>query len=212
MEKKSLPDKYSPSAQLYKPVQFEDDPRRSLEKQKQKEESKKAEAVKQEKEGYEKGHAAGYEKGLQDGAKAVQERLSRCEKIIIELGNYREQKIEELMPQLIELSLEIAKKIIHREIDLDRNVIMHVAQDAIKKVGEKEENIIIKVNPLDYEVMVANIDLLKEESGVKKVTVEPLASITPGGCYIETQTSEIDANVEEQIKEVSNAISTAVDS
>jgi len=212
VEKKSLPDKNSSSAQLYKPVQFEDDPRRSFEKQKQKEESKKAEAIIQEKEGYEKGHAAGYEKGLQDGAKAVQERLNRFEKIIIELGDYREQKIEELMPQLIELSLEIAKKIIHREIDLDRNIIMHVAQDAIKKVGEKEENIIIKVNPLDYEVMVANIDLLKEESGVKTVTVEPLASITPGGCYVETQTSEIDAKVEEQIKEVTNAISTAVDS
>ena len=212
MEKKSLPDNNSLSAQLYKPVQFEDDPRRSLEKQKQKDESKKAEAIIQEKEGYEKGHAAGYEKGLQDGAKAVQERLARCEKIIIELGKYREQKIEELMPQLIELSLEIAKKIIHREIDLNRDIIMHVAQDATKKVGEKEEDIIIKVNPLDYEVMIANIALLKEESGLKNVTIEPLASITPGGCYIETKTSEIDATVEEQIKEVTDAISTAVDS
>lgn len=212
MEKKSLPDHNTSSAQPYMPVQFEDDPRRSFEKQRQKEESKKAEALIQEKTGYEKGHAAGYEKGLKDGENEVRARLARFGNIMLELETYREKKIDELMPQIIELSLEIAKKIIHREIDIDRNIIMHVAQDAIKKVGEKEGNIIIKVNPLDYEVMIANLDLLKEEAGVKSVIVEPLASIAPGGCYIETQTSEIDANIEEQIKEVTNAISTAVDS
>ena len=212
MEKKSLPDPKGPSAKLYMPVQFEDDPRRSFEKQKQKEESRKAEELIQEKKGYEKGHAAGYEKGLKDGENEVRARLGRFEKIMMELEKYREKKIDELMPQIIELSLEIAKKIVHREIDLDRSIIMHVAQDAIKKVGEKEGDIVIKVNPLDYEVIIANIDVLKEEAGVKSVTIEPVASIAPGGCYIETKTSEIDANVEEQIKEVTNAISTAVDS
>jgi type III secretion protein L len=99
--------------------------------------------------------------------------------------------------------------VIHKEIELDKNIVMYVVNDAIKKVREHEEKITIKVNPLDYEIMVSNIDVLKEQTGLKGISVEPASSISPGGCYIETHAGEIDARIEEQIKEVENAISTA---
>lgn len=107
--------------------------------------------------------------------------------------------------------MEIAKRVIHKEVELDKNIVMYIARDAIKKVEESEESIVIKVNPLDYEVMVANINLLKEQSGLKNISVEPQSTISPGGCYIETQTGEIDARIEEQIKEIQDAINTATD-
>lgn len=159
--------------------------------------------------GYEKGYAAGHEKGIRDGENEVSERLKRLEGIIIELENYREKKINALLPDIIILSMEIAKKVIHKEIELDKNIVMYVVNDAIKKVREHEEKITIKVNPLDYEIMVSNIDVLKEQTGLKGISVEPASSISPGGCYIETHAGEIDARIEEQIKEVENAISTA---
>ena len=161
------------------------------------------------KRGYAEGHTQGLAKGLAEGKDEVSASLKRLGEIIVSLDQFRENKLTELFPSIIELSLEIAKKIVHKEIDLDRNLIVSVARDAIQKVGEKEENVVIKVNQLDYEVMISYIDLLKEQSGLKNISVEPSAAISPGGCYIETPVGEVDARLEEQMKEVEDVISTA---
>ena len=161
------------------------------------------------KKGYAEGHAKGFTEGLAEGEDEVSASLKRLGEIIVSLDRFRENKLAELCPNIIELSLEISKKIVHKEIGLDRNLIVSVARDAIKKVVEKEENVVVKVNELDYEVMISYIDLLKEQSGLKNISVEPSAAISPGGCYIETPTGEVDARLEEQMKEVEDVISTA---
>lgn len=161
------------------------------------------------KRGFTEGHAEGLAKGLAEGEVEVNASLKRLGEIIASLDKFRENKLTELSPNIIELSLEIAKKIVHKEIDLDRDLIVSVARDAMQKVAEREENVVIKVNQLDYEVMIAYIDLLKEQSGLKNVSVEPSAAISPGGCYIETPVGEVDARLEEQVKEVEDVISTA---
>ncbi|MGD0282483.1 MAG: FliH/SctL family protein [Dissulfurispiraceae bacterium] len=162
------------------------------------------------KKGYKEGHAEGFTKGLDGGKDEVNSSLKRLGEIIVSLSQFRENKLNELLPDIMDLSLEIAKKIVHKEIDLDRNLILSVAQDAIRKVAENEEGVVIKVNPLDYEVMIPHIDLLKEQSGLKNIAIEPSTSVSPGGCYIETQTGEVDARLEEQIKEVEDVIGTAI--
>ncbi len=162
------------------------------------------------KKGYKEGHAEGFTKGLDGGKAEVNSSLKRLGEIIVSLSQFRENKLNELLPDIMDLSLEIAKKIVHKEIDLDRNLILAVAQDAIRKVAENEEGVVIKVNPLDYEVMIPHIDLLKEQSGLKNIAIEPSTSVSPGGCYIETQTGEVDARLEEQIKEVEDVIGTAI--
>jgi flagellar assembly protein FliH len=212
VEKKSLSNKLFDTVQPYEPVKFEDSllNKKPLNKG-TKEEDIQARIRASESEGYKKGYEEGYERGLVNGEKEIAAVTKRLEGIIRELEDYEKKKANELLSQIIDLSLEIAKKVIHKEVELDKNIVMYVAQDAIKKLEENEENIIIKVNPLDYEVMIANINLLKEQSGVKNIAIEPLSAISPGSCYIETKTGEIDARIEEQIKEVKDVISTATD-
>lgn len=211
MEKKSSSNNSLDSVQPYRPVQFEEDASlKKAHKKVIKEEDIHARIKASEKEGYEKGYAAGYDKGIKDGEEETALKLKRLEGIIKELEGYKEKKTNELLPMIIDLSLEIAKRVIHKEVELDKNIVMYIAQDAIKKVEESEDSIVIKVNPLDYEVMVANINLLKEQSGLKNISVEPQSTISPGGCYIEMQTGEIDSRIEEQMKEIHGAINTAV--
>jgi len=220
VEKKSS---FKPDAavRLYTPVQFEEKDKLSKKisagqrAHNINEEDIHAQISILENKGYEEGYAAGYEKGIRDGENEVSEKLKKLEGIIIELGieieNYRTKKINELLPDIVGLSMEIAKKVIHKEVELDKNIIMYIVNDAVKKIKEQEEKITIKVNPLDYKTIVANIDVLKEQTGLKNISVEPALSISPGGCYIETHAGEIDARIEEQIREVENAISTATD-
>lgn len=160
------------------------------------------------KRGFEQGHAEGYAAGFAKGSNEVNSLLGRFGDIIVSLDKFKETRLAELLPEMIGLSLEIAKKIVHKEIDLDRNLILKIAGDAITK-GSRDGDMVIKVNPLDYEVMIAHIDHLKEQSGLKSITIEPSDAIAPGGCFIETPAGEVDARYEEQVKEVEDAITTA---
>ena len=160
------------------------------------------------KRGFEQGHAEGYAGGLQEGKNEIDATIGRLGQIMASIDRFRETRLAELLPEIIDLSLEIAKKVVHKEIELDRNLIFKIAGDAIAK-GGGDEGIVIKINPLDYEVMISHIDHLKEQSGLKKITIEPSDSISPGGCFIETPTGEVDARYEEQVKEIEDAITTA---
>ena len=173
---------------------------------------KKDESVKKsETEGFDKGFAAGIEQGIRAGQKEISERLSRLESVISELEHVKERKIQEILPEIVDLSLEIARKIVHRKIEQDREIIVTVVREAVKKIG-REEKMLIRVNPADYDTMISNLEVLREESRLKDITIEPSESVSPGGCYIETPTAEVDARIEEQIRELRDAITSALDS
>ncbi len=206
MEKKLSPNSSLDSVRLYEPVQFEEGRDKTVFGKG----LKKGDEVRElEKEGYEKGYAEGYDKGVKDGEKETAAKLKRLEGIIKEIEGYKEKKVNELLPQFTDLSMEIAKKIVHKEIELDKDVIMHIARDAVKRIEESVEEVVIKVSHMDYEVMIAHLNELKEQSGLKNIIIEPQQAISPGGCYIETRTGEIDARIEEQTKEISDAVGTA---
>jgi flagellar assembly protein FliH len=200
--KKSLPDDV-PAALPYKFTRF--DPPKELG-------DVFAEARAREEAGYQKGLNAGHEEGLKRGEMEMREKISGLDAILGELRQFRKARLEELLPEFLGLAEEIARKVIFREIKIDGTVVMDVAADALKRVSERAEQVIIKVNPADYETMITNLDILKEGTSIGSISVESQASISPGGCYIETRLGEVDARIEEKIKEVENAIATAAHS
>ena len=209
MAKNSSADqKNDDNVRRYIPAQFD---KSSAEPDRGVEENRKDELRKSESEGFEKGYSEGLARGIQEGQKEVRERLGRLESVIRELERVKERKIEELLPEIVDLSLDIARKIIHRKIEQDREIIVSVVREAIHRLG-REETMTIRVNPADYDTMISNIEVLREETRLRDVTVEPSASVSPGGCTIETPSGEVDARVEEQIREIRDAITTALDS
>jgi len=39
---------------------------------------------------------------------------------------------------------------------------------------------LIRVNPADYDTMISNLEVLREESRLKDITIEPSESVSPG--------------------------------
>lgn len=212
MEKKSSLNENSMTAQPYELMPFDAQSRKKDKEPVVTMEEIHARIKAREEEGYERGYSAGQVKALGDAENEKRAWIEKIEGIIKVLENYREQKVKDMMPEIVDLSMEIARKVIFREIKLDRTIIMDVAGDAVKRVGEREDGIIIKVNPLDYEMMINVSESLRERAGLKNISIEPVTAISPGGCYIETQTGEIDARVEEKIVEIENVLNTATNS
>jgi len=63
----------------------------------------------------------------------------------------------------------------------------------------------IKINPLDYEFIKENTQILdNSDKGAYSFEFEPDASISPGGCYIETDNGAVDGRLESQIETLKN--------
>lgn len=210
VKKMLLSNKDFDPVQPYKPVQFEDNISdvKIIKEETEKDIQAKLEALEQK--GYLEGYAAGHEKGIKDAEAEIAEKLRRLQGVIKELDGYKEKKTKEWLPQIIDLALEISKKIIRKEVELDEMAVLRIARDAMKKIEGSREDIIIRVSHQDYDAMVTGIAFLKEQQEVKDISVEPSSSISPGGVYIITPTVEIDAGIEEQIKEIQDGISTAI--
>ncbi|MCX8070768.1 MAG: FliH/SctL family protein [Thermodesulfovibrionales bacterium] len=168
------------------------------------------------KEAFDKGYSDGLKKAeqegkklLDEGKKQIAEKCDRLESIINKLEVYRKDIVEQLLPDVINLSIEIASRIVRKEIELDRNIISYIAQETLSRVEERDETVTIRINPIDYDVIVEHMNRLKESSGLKNIVIEPDHTIEQGGCLLETNKGEIDARIDEQIKELSDAVSTA---
>jgi flagellar biosynthesis/type III secretory pathway protein FliH len=220
VEKNSSPSEGSgEAAQPYEPVRFDADTvvvsknnnREEEKREKEKREKEKREKerlARIEKEAFDKGFA----RGIQEGSQTIDAVAGRLDSIVTELEDFRRKKIGELIPDMINLSIEIAKKIIYSSIEKDRENVIAVTRDALARLGATDEKILIRVNPEDYDTMLTNLDSLRGETRLMDITIEPSASITPGGCFIESRTGEVDARVEEMIREIGDAISTASNS
>jgi len=151
----------------------------------------------------------GYADGMAAGSKTVQDAAKRLDLIIRDLEQLKVRKTLELVPDIIDLSMGIAKKLVRTNIEKDRENIILVVQKALAKLGGREEKIMIRVNPADYDIMLSSLEVLRGDTRLMDITIEPSPSISPGGCFIETPSGEVDARIEEMLKEIRDAIDTA---
>ncbi len=99
-----------------------------------------------EREAYEKGFEAGEKAGFAMGEKKAMVLLERIDNLLNELLVIKNKILKETEPQIIELAVEIAKKIIMKELSLDHKIIINMIREAITKI-ERIGRITIKINP-----------------------------------------------------------------
>ncbi|MCX8027939.1 MAG: FliH/SctL family protein [Thermodesulfovibrionales bacterium] len=169
-----------------------------------------------EEEGFRKGYQEGLKKAeeetkvvLEDEKKKIDETCQKLLSVLQSIDTYRSQLVKDLLPDIITLSVEIAEKIVKKEIELDKNIVSYIAQEALSKVEDTVDTVTIKVNPIDYDIIVEHLNILKDASSLKTINIEPVSTIERGGCIIETEKGEIDARISEQLVEIADAVSTA---
>jgi len=152
-----------------------------------------------ERDAYEKGFKAGEEAGYAFGEQKVKLVLERMKGLLEELSGFREKMRDKLEPEVVDLAFEIAGKVLHAEVRTNKDVVVNIAREALKSVGNWRE-ITISVNPVDYDyIMKKGKDLVGMN---RTVSFESDESIQPGGCIIQEEYGEIDARIDEQVNEI----------
>lgn len=153
-----------------------------------------------------------YEHGYAEGQKSAQEKLEKeysekllkkfndVQKILSELDLKMISYSDNFEKVVINLALLIAEKLVRREL-VQKNIIPEVLQESLKRVLGANR-IVVKVNPVDLEILNNDSNQLLGDDSFAKIKFEPDSKIEQGGCLVETEIGNVDARVSSQLNEV----------
>ena len=155
-----------------------------------------------EKLGYEKGFAEGQRAGSEVGERMGEALVKQYSAGLDAINKLRRDVFAASEREVIRLALEVARKVIKREVAIDEELILTLVRVALARVAD-QSLATVRVNPKDFQVIQrhhaadGNAGALSESV---KLVEDPL--IARGGCIIETESGTIDARVEEQLREI----------
>lgn len=99
-----------------------------------------------EREAYESGFMAGERAGMEMGEQKAAILLDGLETIISGMKSLKEQFIGDLEPQLADLAIAIARKIVMEELSVRPELIAGIVKEAMKKI-DRTGKVTIRINP-----------------------------------------------------------------
>lgn len=151
---------------------------------------------------YRKGFAEGVEFQKKEALPAL-EAIAAMTRTVPLIKKDMMAKTEE---QIVKLAMAVAEKILNQEVLTRKDVICGVLKGALKNVAETE-GMKIRLNQDDFRYMMeVKQDFLQSFDGLRNVVFEEDAAIKRGGAVVETMFGEVDARLENQLKEIREAI------
>ncbi len=137
---------------------------------------------------------------------AVDERVAdiRCQlaDTISQLAALSAAANERAETGVIELAVHIAKKIVGREVEIDREIALNLVKVSLAKLHNRS---VAKVHlsTADFAYVESHREALDFRGTIELIED---SSITAGGCLIHTETGDIDARIESQFDEIAHGL------
>lgn len=96
---------------------------------------------------------------------------------------------------LLELACELARQVLRHELSVNPNVLQPVVREALGLLVADSKSAVIRLHPLDLEVLES---VLRVEFSGLALTLMADATVTPGGCLVESNGTVIDGTVEKR--------------
>ncbi len=156
-------------------------------------------------------HAQGYAEGFQQGraqtlldaqkqvsdymAQQGQETAQRFGALVTSAGEQLEAAEQMAGQAVLELACEIARQVLRHEIASNPNTLLPVIREALGQLFADSKAVVIKLHPQDLDVLQ---DVLHEEYPNLPLTLQPDATLTRGGCLVESAGTVIDGRLEKR--------------
>jgi len=158
-------------------------------------------------------HIAAYHKGYNTGYREMQEERAAFSKRVAEIEADIDERVDTawagLEPEILKLALEIANKVVHREISESEDFVIQTIKSSLYQLRERQD-LKIRVNPSDYDLVREHKDDISSAcDGVRHLEVIEDRRVDQGGCIIETAGGQLDARIDTQLQEVERALMEA---
>lgn len=138
----------------------------------------------------------GREQGALEAHRAAQQvragHLERIGQVIANLQAALDELASRGADALLDLSLEVARQVLRRELALRRDAALPAVREAIALIVDHAAHPRVHLNPQEYQLVSTELEADASHRGCRFVAD---ASVPPGGCRIETPQGEIDATL-----------------
>lgn len=159
-----------------------------------------------ERDAYERGHKKGEEDTWQAHKKAREEFQHSTQEVLQQVNELRQKIYKYTEVEILALSIDIAEKLVFRQLEIKPETIVDIARAACLQAKECEM-VIIYGAPEQIETLKARQDEFSAQLYRSK-RLEFIAdpTIKSGGCRIETEQGYIDATIETMLKQLNSLI------
>jgi flagellar assembly protein FliH len=134
--------------------------------------------------------------------------LARWEERAGELTRAEGRLLEEARGQLLQLALRIAEKVLRQRLEMAPDAILPMVEEALQAArGHVAGRVVLRLHPLDAATVTPQLERLRQQNrGFESLEVLRDASLSRGGCRVETQFGTIDASIETQLRAIESLL------
>jgi flagellar assembly protein FliH len=148
------------------------------------------------------GVAEGVSQVEKQAAGELQAAMERVAATLSDLAQTKRKVRVDAEIELLKLSVAIARRIVHREIQLDAEALSGVVHAALQKLQSRETSR-VRVFPAGADMVRAALDRFGAPPALE---VFPDPSLRPGDLIFETGMGQLDASVETQLQEIQRGL------
>lgn len=153
-------------------------------------------------------YQGGYLEGQESAQAEWEARLKQAADLLNGSIEARHALFTQSEGEVVRLAIEIARKVVHKELELDPQLVAGMAKEALKHLGSRT-HIRIHLNPNDIPVLEARMKELTPLA--REIELVADDGITPGGCLVEGSSGRVDARIETQIATIEAGLLSVMD-
>lgn len=149
----------------------------------------------------------GYDEGFQKGLDEARSSIEELNKSLIGFMDATNRIYDEVSNDILDMSIEMAKKIIKKEVETDRSVLLSVINGVLQDLSKEESRVILYVSPLDLAVAKNSVPEILESSQLEaKISVMSDENVDQGSVIVKTNNGIVDASFKTQFKILEEAL------
>ena len=151
---------------------------------------------------YQKGFEEGKREGLILGRGEIAPLISKLKSTSQALLQAREETLNQVPQEVIEMALAIAKKVVRANVQVNKEIVTNMVREALRRTTDKER-VVIRINPKDMEEIKAHQgEYTSLVDGIKSLEIVDDRRVSLGGCVVETNSGNIVADLDAQLEEI----------
>jgi len=171
--------------------------------------SAKAEQIKAD--AAQKGYDEGYRSALEEAGKDAEKIRARAKSVLEQAEENRREKLNNLKEEVRELAIDIAEKIVAKELEIKPDAVLAVVQEAIQLVNNRKY-IVLWVHPEEKEICQKHREqLMKHLPPKAEVNIMTDDIVARGGCIVETDYGKVDATLSNRWQTLLKVINEGLD-
>jgi flagellar assembly protein FliH len=96
---------------------------------------------------------------------------------------------------VLELACELARQVLRHELSVNPNALQPVIREALSVLAIDSKAAFVRLNPVDLDVLQ---DVVKQEFSGLALSLLSDASVTRGGCLVESAGTVVDGTIEKR--------------